>query len=884
MTYRKIPKWARGLLQFLVSKEDYEFMVGDVEELYNQRRRKSGVAKSKLYLLKDLISEIRLAKSIKRRVGPQSDLGLVSNYLKLGLRSFMKHKTFSFGSLIILTLGFICVFMIAKFVQYEFSFDKNGVETENVYRVYRQVNEATGFRQLCNVPAPLGPAISEGIPEVTNIARICKFREEGTYALSEVEVFKEPGYLWADNNLLHVMGYEMISGNLETALSESGSVVLTRTAARKYFGEDEALGKVIIFKTLFHQDVPLTVTGVIENPLPNSHLQFDILNSFETLASQHFETIIDSWEINYYFTYLELKATSFPAEVEMKMDELMANHIDEEKSAESAMKLQPISEIYLNPNDTGRELGPTSDIRYSYFISAVGLLILIMSSINYTNLATVKSLGRAKEIGIRKAIGASRRGVFLQNIVESQILSLLALVLALGVVYSVIPLANESFDRSMSIDLLADWYLLLGIGAAAVLVGLISGFYPAVILAALRPVVVLRSGSLSSAKSTNVRKFLIITQFVASSLILFSSTIVYQQMDYVVNSDLGFDAEHLLIMPLSTAETVEKFQLLKDKLEAEPEVFGFAAASQYAGSPQLFGEDFDVINPQTGEVVSVPSLRFAVSHDFLKVLGARFLAGRNFNKSFSSEENRSVIINQAFLRGVAIDDPTQIIGKELTVDFNWGERLILNVVGVIEDFKMESFRAEVEPAVFYIRPSEFYFAHLRVDGQNIRRSLEKIEAITREIAPKIPYNVFFQNDRINQLYKSDKQFQQVLFYFTVLAIVIACLGLFSFSLYMIRQKTKEIGIRKVLGASTGNITRKLVMSFVGLVGVSLIVSLPAAHLMTKGWLDGFSYRISPSIYTYVLVSAALLLLTMLTVFFHSTRAARRNPVETLRTD
>ncbi len=875
MSHLEIPKWAKKIVRIVAGRANYEYLLGDIEELYNQRFRTSGPIRAKLHLILDLFSELNTQTLLSR--------GLLANYFKTGLRNLSRHLEFSISALVILTVGFFSFFMISKFVQYESSFDDH-LADQNVYRVAMDINGEDGKKTYCNVPAPLALEIAEKIPEVKAVARICKFREDGMYAVKEDKVFKEPKYLWADSKFLEVMDYEMISGERESSLKNSRSVVLTRSTAQKYFGAEDPMGQTIVFKTLFYQDVTLVVTGVVEDPPTNSHLQFDILNSFATLRSDHFKDIIDSWDIYYYFNYVTLIDGMAWEEVGSKIGDLMEDHLQEGELEETSFKLQEVTNIYLHPNDSGQELGPTSDVKYSYFISIVGFLILVMSGINYTNVATARSMGRGKEIGIRKAIGANKSGIFWQHMLESQLLCLFAAVLAVVATYLLIPIVNNLFDRHITTVLLEDWSLITWMLIASVGIGFLAGSYPAIILAVLKPSAVLKSGLVVSKKSYLFRKVLVVTQFIASTLILFSAIIVYRQMDYAINSDLGFETEHLIIVPLGTVETVQKFDLLRTRLEAEPEILQVAAASQYVGSPQMFGENFDVVNPKTGENVSISSLRFESSHEFLDVLGAQFIGGRSLNRLYPSDLNGSAIVNEAFLRAAGLASVDDILDQTLHVSFGWGEQRDLKVVGVIKDFKMESIHIAVYPAVFYVRPEEFYHAHIKIDGSDVSGAMEKIEKITKAVAPEIPFEAFFQSNSLRQLYSNDRQFQRVLFYFTVLAILIACLGLFSFSLYMIRQKTREIGIRKVLGATVSNITSRLVGSFIVLVMVSFLISLPAAHLMTNDWLNGFSYRISPSVGIYAFVVAVLLTVTLVTVLFHSKKAAAKNPVDSLRSE
>ncbi len=881
MERRPLPQWARFLLKKVVGKANYEFLSGDIEELYNQRIRELGKPLANLKLIGDLISEVQLISRLTGILAIDGmNGGLLMNYLKLSFRNFARHRTFSITSLVVLILGFSSVFLIGKFIQYEYSFDEN-LKFSNTFRVFEEVTNSTGTNRYCTIAAPLGPAVLETIPEVKSLGRICKFREIGTYGITEEQTFKE-SYLWADHQLLEIMGYDMILGNPKTALVEPRSVVLTQSTARKYFRDEDPINKVIIFKTLFYEDVPMTVTGVIEDPPSNSHLQFSILNSFRTLRSDHFQDIIDNWDINYYYAYLQLNEGASTKVVSTKLDELVSRHVDEETMENVNYGLQKVANIYLYPNTNGKDLGPTSDVKYSYFFSLIGLMILIMSGINYTNLSTVRSIRRSREIGIRKAIGATHGGVFWQHIFESLLICSIAVLVAVGMVYLLLPTVNQVFDRSMTIDLFADSAIVGGLFVLGAVVGLGAGFYPAVILASLRPASALKTGTQPSVKSSTFRKALIVSQFVASTLILFSSIVVQQQMDYVFKADLGFNKEHLLIMPFGTQEVVQNFELLKTKMEAEPDILSFSAASQYVGSPQLFGENFDIVHPESGEEMSISSLRFEVGHDLLKVMGARFVAGRNFDLSHPSDRTDAIVVNESFLMAAGMSNAEQIIGQNLKVDFNWGEVRNLKVIGVIADFKMESFHTKVEPAAFYIRPEELYFGHIRVAGPNIQETLSKIEDIARSTIPSIPFDIFFQSDSVNELYRNDRQFQQLLQYFTFLAVTIACLGLFSFSLFMIKQRTKEIGIRKVLGASSVSITTKLVTTFCKMVLISLLISLPLGHFLTESWLASFSYRISPSLFTYVLVSGILLTLTLITVLFHSTNAARKNPVDALK--
>ncbi len=807
---------------------------------------------------------------------------LASANLKLAVRSFNKNKSYAITALFVLTLGIFTTAIIVKFIEYELRFDNYHERSEDVYRVILHLNTESGQSAKPLVPAPLATNIRQDIAEVEEIARICKFRAAGSFKIDGETTFNEPNYIWADPELLSILSIEMLHGNPSTALTDPKSLVITESIALKYFATTQALGKVIRFGTNFYEDVELTVTGVVKDLPENSHVQIDLLVSFRTLDDYHYRDIIASWDIDYYYTYLKLYPEQRADLINPKLDQIIHKNVSAEDAAVISLSLQPIKDIYLNPIGEGWVLGPSSDKKYIYFFISIGSLILLMSIINYVNLATAKASGRFREIGMRKTLGADKRQIFWQHMTESLILAMLAMTLALVFSKLTLPILSRVFERSMSLSFQGDWMLLSAMLVLALLIGLVSGFYPSLVMSSFKITEALKAGKNGSPKKLTLRNILVMIQFGASIIVLVATVLVYQQLNYVRNADIGFDQEHLLIVPLGTADVISKRDLFKNQLEALNSVYGFSTASQFVGSNQLFGEDFEFFDAELEESRSVDAVRFEVDHDFLDVLGAQFVSGRNFQRNFSTDLEQAIIVNEAFLKAAQITNPEDALGMDLEVNFNWGETLNLKLVGIVQDFQMQSMRTEIEPAAFYVRPQDASMAHIRISGENVPQTLLDIEKIMKSIAPELGVDFLFQDQQVDAFYKADRQFQQLLYYLVGISVLIAGLGLFSLALYTVEQKQKEIALRKVLGASSYQLANNLLVLFLKLIFVAALIAVPVALFAANQWLNDFAYRIEVSPMVFVVIIALVCLLVTISIGRQLFKVGQIEPAKILR--
>jgi len=879
----KLPLWVIRLLRLISQKEDFEYFLGDLEEMYQERyRQKKGTGAMRLFLLRHLFSLVDLRVILKKLFFVGQTESMWRFNLKLSLRNFARHRGYALTSLTMLSLGLFTVLVIALFATYELSFDRYHEHSESIYRTQRHVETGDDTFTDAMLPAPLAAAAQLEIGEIERWARLCKFREAGIFRIDEQTTYNEPRYIWADNDLLKLLKVEVLDGELSEALSDPGDLVITESTALKFFGTAYAVNKTLEFRTGFHEDVTMRVTAVIKDLPPNTHLQFDLINSFKTLETAHFRDIINNWDINYYYHYLQLGRHADLASVESRLNTVLARNVESEADSKTTLSLQPITDIYLNPLGEGWLLGPSSDKRYLYFFFFIAVLVLVMSAINYVSLATVRSAKRAGEIGMHKVIGASGSQVFWQHMTESLMLSLLASMAAIGLVNLILPTINQAFDLSINADLIMNWEFFVGFFAVALVIGLLSGLYPSIILSSYKTTEVIKAGRHATLKFRGLRNVLVLVQFVASIIVLMSSVLVYQQLRYVRQADLGFDQEQLIIFPLGTLETISKFDLLKTNLEQHSSVVSFSAASQFIGGNQLFKETFELADAETGEIKGINSVRFGVEHDFLRTLSATLAAGRHFNRQIPTDLNEAIMVNEAFMRQAGLSDYEAALGQQISVDFNWGERLELKLIGVVEDFHLQSMKSAVEPAAFYIRPDEYMRAHVKINTTDMRQALTEIENTVKSIAPELAFDFSFQDDQIASLYQMDRKMERALYYLTIITVLIAALGLFSLAVFIAQQQRKEMGIRKVLGASSKSIALKFSWYFIKLILLGLVVAVPLAFWLMQDWLNGFAFRMKIRPETFILVSGSIFLLVLVSVGLQVYRISKTNPVNILR--
>ena len=795
----------------------------------------------------------------QRSSHPAGDI-MLENYLKVAWRHLARHKGYMFINITGLALGMACALLILLYVQDELSYDQHHEQADQIYRVALDVDVSGEVFRTARTTPPMAAALRNDFPDVLNAFRI---RKAGSVFLAHNEQrFYEDRFYFADPSIFNVLALPLLEGNAATALDAPFSVVLTQEAAHTFFGEDNPMGQTLTFE----QEHPLTVTGILA-PVPGqSHFRPVFLASFSSLETLY-EDRLQNWGWTGVHTYLLLRDPKAAQDLEAKLPAFIERNLQEDWAGTWHLGLQPITDIHLYSHRSG-EIEANGNIRSSYFLGLLGLFILLIACINFVNLTTARSVDRVREIGVRKVIGAHRTQLVRQFLGESILLALLALALSFLLVNLSLPTFNTLTEKTLRLAysgaMLASF---LGLG---LLVGLVAGLYPALFLARLQPVASLRSKK-AGATSLRLRQGLVVTQFAISAFLIIGTLIVSSQLDYLRNKDLGFDEEQVVVIPMQDAATQQRYQVIKDALLQSPNIISVAASSDVPGQ----GYDQIVHRPEgfpADEGLSVPIL--FVDPDFIQTLGIQITTGRPFSNA--QDESTSLIVNEAAVHRFGWDTA---LGKIIS---DAEGNPLGTVVGVTDNFHFESLQAAIEPLLMRVQPGWFEKITVRIRPDDVSGTLAFLEQQWQSFEPGYPFQYSFLDENFQQLYQAEDRLHEVFGYTSLLAILIACLGLFGLAAFTAEQRIKEIGIRKVLGASVSSLVVLLSKDFLKLVALALVIAAPIAYLAMQRWLNDFAYRVEIGVGTFVLAGVLALLIAVLTVSYQAIKAALADPVKSLR--
>ena len=787
---------------------------------------------------------------------------MLKNYLTVAWRNLRRHQAFSLINIAGLAVGMACALLIFLYVQDELSFDQHHVNKDRIYRLITG-RQGASFDGIAKVSGPWGVAARNALPEVEQMAR---FRFFGQTLVSRGDVrFYEANAFYTDPSVFDIFSFPLRLGNPETALAEPNAVVLTESIARRYFGEENPLGQTLTFDG----QSDFTVTGVMDDVPANAHFTFPFLVS---MASET-DSLQYDWVRTQFYTYLLLGEEAAPEAVVDKFPAVLASHVGEEAAAPFAPRLQKITDIHLHSH-LFREMQPNANVAYVYIFSAIALFILLIACINFMNLSTARSARRAREVGVRKASGARRGALIGQFLGESMLMSGIALVMALALVSLLLPDFNTLTGKALTIDLLTNPGFLFGVIGVAVFVGVISGSYPAFVLSSFTPVTVLK-GHVRGGGHARLRKALVVSQFAISAFLIIAAGVVKNQLTFIQDKNLGFNQEQIVTIPIREASMRQQYETFKQELLKHPGVVSVTASANLPG-----GSDFGIpIVPEGPVPEDAPPPRIlAVDHDFLKTFEMELAAGPGFTTERSGDPISAFLVNEEAAQALGWDDPLSqrigipVVGVETSP-----------VVGVVKDFHFRSMHEEIGPLVFFIpTPNWFSVFSVRVRAENMDETLALMEQTWTTFEPIHPFTYSFLDQQFAQLHQAEAQISKLLTYATALAIFIACLGLFGLAAFTAEQRTKEIGIRKVLGASVGGIVLLLSKDFARLVTVAFVVAAPLAYLAMTRWLETFAYAVGLSWGVFLLAGSLALTIALLTVSYQAIRAAVSDPVKALR--
>lgn len=797
---------------------------------------------------------------------------MLKNLLKISIRTILKDRTYSLLNVTGLTIGITCSMFLLMYILHELSYDRYHENAKNIYRVVSNIKETDNAFTWAVAQIPLADELRDNYPEVQNAVRF--FGTGRTiYKNGEKQFYEEEFYL-TDSTVFDMFTYKFIHGEPATALDNPFTLVLTETTAKKYFSDiSEAVGQSIQNEA----GEEFKITGIIEDVPLNSHFIFDGLISRSTRRD-----FVGSWGNFGVFTYIQLPEGYDLSKMYTSFDKIIkerVNPIFEQFGIKIVYELQPILDIHLYSKiqDEAEEGG---DITYIYIFASVAAFMLLIACINYMNLATARSVNRAKEVGVRKVMGSQRRQLIAQFIAESVVIALIAMVISLVLIYVLLPTFNSLANKSLPFSYIFQGPIILSLLAIVIFVGIVGGSYPAFYLSGFNPINVLKGKLTTKGGSAVFRKFLVAFQFMISIFMLISTLIVFDQLQFMRNKDLGFEKERVVRIGMNERALREKSQVLINQLKQMPEISSVGTASS---SPGLgIGKLLLKVEDNEGKLVDRGVDLYAADYDFVSTLGMKVVTGRDFSREFPSDTTFGALVNESMVKRMSWENP---IGKKFVFsdgnpDTPDNER---TVVGVVKDYHQNSLYDPIEPLMILMAPRNG-FVFVRTEEGDVRKSLAAIESAWKEIFPTYTFEYDFLDADFNSQYQADEKRSQIFTAFSGLTIVIACLGLLGLAAFTTEQRTKEIGVRKVIGASVQNLVVLISREFFLLVGIGMIVAFPLAWFFTNDWLQNFAYRIElkgewP---TFILSALLAFIITLMTVGFHVVRAASANPVKSLR--
>lgn len=802
---------------------------------------------------------------------------MIRNYFKVAFRALVKNKSLSIINILGLSTGMACSLLIFLFAKDELSYDRFHRDSARIYRVVKDFINDDGSRiPDATTPAPLAKAMQREIPEVEKITRI--HPNWGGTTLIQVgdKTFSEQLVWRVDSSFFDVFTFPFIRGDAKHALNDVNSIVLTESAARRYFGDDDPIGRTL----RLDQQSDVSVTGVIKDVPDQSHFHFDFLLSFRRLPAE----IETNWGGYNYYTYVKVEPGTDVAAFEKKIQDVYERN---QKDRYSDFYVQPLTDIHLT-SKLKWELEPNGDKVYVYVFMLIAVFILVIAAINYINLSTARSSLRAKETGIRKVSGAQRTSLVFQFLLESVIISVFAAVFAISIAYALIPVVNDVTQKNLQLsgDPLVAFYLLI----ITVLIGVMAGLFPALYLSSFRPVAVLKGWRMNERGALNLRKTLVVIQFTISIVLIISVLVISQQMHYLQSAKLGFDKDQVLVIRNAWRLSQAERNVFLNSIRQLPTVKKVAMANG------ILGQGFSTARLRAKGSQQEQQLNFtSVGYDYLDVVGIQIVEGRGFSADFPadslddgisggplSQSIGGIVLNERAVKEFGLGVPA--VGKQLVWDTEGDTTYYVDVVGVAKDFHFTSLRNEIKPFGFLLTPTRGGNFTLKLAANDIHGTVARLEKAWKTSFSDVPFEYTFLDDTFSKMYVAEGRFQKVFLSLVVLGIIIACLGLFALATFSAEQRVKEIGIRKVLGASVTHVVALLSKDFLKLVVIALLLAIPLAAYGMHQWLQGFAYRISIEWWIFIASGIISLLIAFLTISTQAIRAAIADPAKSLRAE
>ncbi len=811
---------------------------------------------------------------------------MFKNYFKIAWRSLKKQPFFTFLNTFGLAIGMAGGLLISLYIYDELSYDKMFADADRIYRVNADIKFGGDARKFAVTPAPLAGALKSDFSEVELVTR---FRTRGSALVKKVDVeanVKEEQTTLVDPTFFEMFGIKLLAGDPKTALNDPNTLVLTKTAAEKHFGIERAVGQTL----LLNNEETFTITGVIDDLPKNSFLRDYSL--FESMEG-HEDAKVVNWGSNNYNTFMKLIPSANVEDMQEQLEGFLGKYVvpgvqrfmpgiteEQFKAAGNYLVYStiPLTDIHLNSNLVA-EMSSNNDMQSIYILSFIAIFLIVLASVNFMNLSTAHSLQRAKEVGVRKTLGSNKIDLVRQFLIESGLIAFLSLALALVMAIIALPFFNTLAAKEISIPFLNPFFWLILLGSV-LLLGLLSGSYPAFFMSRFMPIKVLKGGGQSSVGGRNIRNSLVVFQFAISVFLIISTLVVYQQLSYIQGKDLGFSKDQVLIINdvYSAGSKVDSF---KEQVKQLSFVKNASLSSFFPTPSSRSDSTFSPEEGLTDQENAVSMQTWGVDYDYVSTMDFEFVAGRDFDKNFGNDST-SIIVNE---RAVTLmkSTPEEALGMRYTSNLASENPEFFTIIGVVKDFHIDSLKEEIDAVSLYLSNNAYAMA-VKLEADNFENAISAIEAVWNTIVPGEPFNYYFMEDSFNDTYQSERRLGNIFIIFTILSLLIACLGLFGLAAFNAEKRVKEIGVRKVLGASVSQISAKLTMDFLKLVGIAILISLPLGWYIMNKWLEDFSYRIDIPWWVFLFAAFLAILISVLTVSYQSIKAAIANPVKSLYTE
>ena len=808
---------------------------------------------------------------------------MFKNFIKVAFRNIIRHRGFSIINIAGLTLGLTACLLIGLFVWDEKQFDKSVPNGNDIYRLY--VNRVTenADENIAMVPPVFAPTLQKEYAEVENTTRIFRVYDKNLLEFENKDIYQD-GAVVADSSFFSVFPLQFKYGKGVGVLSDPTSVLLSEEVSQKLFANSNPVGKEISINKTTYQ-----VKGVYKND-PKFHLQIAFMLPMEVLVRELPDDRMKNWGWQQFYTYVKVKPGTNIQALQAKFQKLAHKEGRAYEGGEYNLTpyFQPLRKVHLHSSDFKFDMAVRGNATYVKALTIIAIFILVIACFNFVNLATAKSMQRAKEVGIRKTVGSSRKQLMLQFIAETIYLALISTIISIALTFLLLPWLNLFTEKQIVFPVFSNPVLLLGLFLLAVIVGTLAGFYPALVLSGFQPVKVLKPSAVTSGppgKTPWLRHSLVVIQFSISVLLIISALVVFKQVNYLHNKDLGFNKEQIMFFPIRGENMANNYESFKNELLKAP---GVSSVSIGYGFPGDATAGDDIILPINGENKEMAAQQLMVDHDYIKLLGLTIIAGRDFSKSITTDKDHAFIINETAVKELGFGTPEKAIGKPLLWDV-WESQQPDSlkkgeIIGVVKDFHFKSLYDRLETTVLQIYPPAYSKVAVKFNTSSIENTVNSVKQTWNKFSPEYPLEYIFLDDNFEKMYKSEDKLKALLWIFTGIAIFVGCLGLFGLAAYAAERRKKEIGIRKVLGASIQGVVVLLSKDFIKLVLISLLIASPIAWYFMNNWLQDFAYRVQINWWVFLVAGLAAIVIALITVSFQAIKAALANPVKNLRTE